>query len=126
MEKSKKASLEGLVASKSKEEGSLDPTQTLDWKSQPPMELKLRAITRPRMKKLKASNGNKDNGMDRSWKQLKRENWLSVGEGHPTADGSPTPIVASSFSSQKGLKRSRPTTDGISRYCRWWGALGQC
>ncbi|KAI5681866.1 hypothetical protein M9H77_03094 [Catharanthus roseus] len=87
------------------------------------MELKLGPITRVRMKKLKASNGNEDNGMvtymeeslknrferfgdqgeasklfsicsiskDHYRKQLERENWLSVGEGHPTSNGSPAP-----------------------------------
>ncbi|KAI5652949.1 hypothetical protein M9H77_30136 [Catharanthus roseus] len=59
------------------------------------MELKLGPVTRARMKKLKASNRNKDNGMDHSRKQLEGENWLSVGEGHPTIDGRPAPIIVS-------------------------------
>ncbi|KAI5657954.1 hypothetical protein M9H77_26747 [Catharanthus roseus] len=88
------------------------------------------------MKKLKASNGNEDNGMvaymeealknkfeefgdqeetsklfficsiskDHSKKQLKEENWVSVGEEHPTADGSPAPTVVGRFLDKKAKK----------------------
>ncbi|KAI5653345.1 hypothetical protein M9H77_30532 [Catharanthus roseus] len=97
----------------------------VDQKCQASMKLKIGATTRARMKKLKASNRNEDNGMvayiekalknkfeefgdqgeasklfsicsiskDHSTKQLEGENWLSVREGHPTADGSPTPTL---------------------------------
>ncbi|KAI5658328.1 hypothetical protein M9H77_27121 [Catharanthus roseus] len=95
----------------------------VDRKSQASMELKLGPITRARMKKLKASNGNEDNSIfeefgdqgetsklfticsirkDYSRKQLEGENWLSVGEGHPTNDGSPASTVAGGFLDKKG------------------------
>ncbi|KAI5657077.1 hypothetical protein M9H77_25870 [Catharanthus roseus] len=99
----------------------------VDRKSQAPIESKLRPITRAWMKKLKAFNGNEDNGMvayiedalknkiegfgdqgkasklfsicskskDHSRNQLEGENWLSVGEGNPTINGSLAPTIAS-------------------------------
>ncbi|KAI5668279.1 hypothetical protein M9H77_18132 [Catharanthus roseus] len=104
------------------------------------MELKLGTMTRAQMKKLKASNGNKDNGMvaymdealknifgefgdqgkasklfsicsiskDHSRKQFEGENWLSVGEGHPTADGIPAPTVTDRILSAKSLDITHP------------------
>ncbi|KAI5652324.1 hypothetical protein M9H77_29511 [Catharanthus roseus] len=103
------------------------------------MELKLGPTAKPRMKKLKASNGNEDNGVatnmeepymeevvenkfegfgdqgkaskmfsicsiskDHSRKQLEGENWISIGEGKPTSDGSLTPTIIGRLLAKKG------------------------
>ncbi|KAI5667427.1 hypothetical protein M9H77_17280 [Catharanthus roseus] len=41
---------------------------------------------------------------DHSRKQLEGENWLSVGEGHPTADGSLAPTIAGRLLPTNSLK----------------------
>ncbi|KAI5681751.1 hypothetical protein M9H77_02979 [Catharanthus roseus] len=111
------AKMEGSKTVKMRDTSSkdFDKLPTSYRKNQSPMDLKLGLITRDRTKKLKASNENEDNGMDHSRKQLEGENWLSVREGHPTANGSPTPTSSRPFTDS----RSHPTiTVGV------W--LGQC
>ncbi|KAI5676538.1 hypothetical protein M9H77_07488 [Catharanthus roseus] len=51
-----------------------------------------------------------DKGETSKLKQLEGENWVSTREGHPTADGSPTPTVTSRFPDKKA-EESLP-------YCR--------
>ncbi|KAI5666658.1 hypothetical protein M9H77_16511 [Catharanthus roseus] len=44
-------------------------------------------------------------------KQLEEENWLSVGEGHPTTDGSPVPTIAGRLSASRIFRIHTPITD---------------
>ncbi|KAI5663379.1 hypothetical protein M9H77_22702 [Catharanthus roseus] len=95
------------------------------------MELKLRLMTRARMKKLKASNANEDHGMlpfMESLKNLKaKERHLSCSQFaqlariiqrnnlHPTTDGSPAATVAGRHLSESidDVERESKETKGL-------------
>ncbi|KAI5672130.1 hypothetical protein M9H77_12494 [Catharanthus roseus] len=66
------------------------------------MESNLGPITKARMKKLKASNRNEDNGMIAYMEEALKNKFEGVGKGHPTADSSLAPTVAGFIMSTEG------------------------
>ncbi|KAI5676168.1 hypothetical protein M9H77_07118 [Catharanthus roseus] len=99
--------------------GSHRPTlNDVDQKSQASMELKLRPMTRARMKKLQAFNRNKDNGMVAYMEKALKNKFEGQGKAsklHPTIDSSPDPTVAGRLSSGNAGKSHTYPRRGYSR-----------